>query len=248
MKVPAALVKALRDARSVVVLTGAGISAESGIPTFRDALTGLWAKFNPAELATPEAFVRDPETVTRWYDERRQKCAGAKPNAGHLALARLQQQFAVGGRRFTLITQNVDRLHQSAGSTNVIELHGTLWVWRCTRCGEEREDREAFREFPSKCRCGGTRRPGVVWFGEELPPHAIAAAESAAEHCDLFFSIGTSAVVYPAAGLAHTARRHEAQLAEVNAQPTDLTPLVDWSVIAPAGQALPQLVAEAFGI
>ncbi|HUJ08858.1 MAG TPA: NAD-dependent deacylase [Verrucomicrobiae bacterium] len=248
MKLPSALVSVLREAHSVVALTGAGISAESGIPTFRDALTGLWAKFDPADLATPEAFARDPATVTRWYDERRQKCAGAKPNAGHLALAALQREFLQRGRRFTLITQNVDRLHQAAGSRDVIELHGTLWVWRCTQCGEEREEREPFREYPPRCRCGGTRRPGVVWFGEELPAQAMASAEAAAEDCEVFLSIGTSAVVYPAAGLAHTARRGGAKVAEVNAQPTDLTPLVDWSILALAGQALPELVRRIFDV
>ena len=208
-------------------------------------MTGLWAKFNPAELATPEAFVRDPETVTRWYDERRQKCKAVKPNAGHLALARLQQALVERGHRFTLVTQNVDRLHQAAGSRDVIELHGTLWVWRCTSCSEEREDREPFREFPPRCRCGGVRRPAVVWFGEELPAQAIASAENAAEECDLFLSIGTSAVVYPAAGLARTARRRGSKLAEINAEPTELTPLVDWSILARAGDALPELVREA---
>jgi NAD-dependent deacetylase len=248
VKFPAALVSALRDAYSVVVLTGAGISAESGIPTFRDALTGLWAKFDPADLATPQAFARDPATVTRWYDERRQKCADAQPNAGHLALARLQRQLFEQGRCFTLITQNVDRLHQAAGSRDVIELHGTLWVWRCTSCGEEREDRAPFPEFPPKCQCGGTRRPGVVWFGEELPAQAMALAQAAAKDCDLFFSIGTSAVVYPAAGLAHEARKRGARLVEINAQATDLTPLVDWSILARAGAALPELVRQAFDV
>ena len=247
MELPSSLVSAVRDAQAVVVLTGAGISAESGIPTFRDALTGMWAKFNPDELATPEAFIRDPAMVSRWYDERRQKCAEAKPNAGHLALARLQKELVQREHRFTLITQNVDRLHQAAGSNDVIELHGTLWVWRCTHCGDEREDREPFQEFPPKCRCGGARRPGVVWFGEELPAKAMSLAEAAAGNCDLFFSIGTSAVVYPAAGLAHTARLKRAKLVEINAQPTDLTSLVDWPLLGKAGEILPELIRQTFG-
>jgi NAD-dependent deacetylase len=237
--IPNDLVAALRSARFVVALTGAGVSAESGIPTFRDALDGLWAKFRPEDLATPAAFERDPKTVTRWYDERRQRCAAAKPNAGHLALAAMQRRCA----RFSLITQNVDRLHQAAGSEDVVELHGTLWVWRCTRCGAEREERGAFNDYPPRCDCGGARRPAVVWFGEALPEPALARAYRDAENCDLFFSIGTSAVVYPAADLPRVARR----VVEINAQPTPLSPLADWVLTGRAGEVLPALVAQAFG-
>jgi NAD-dependent deacetylase len=236
--IPSDLTAVSLAARSVVVLTGAGISAESGIPTFRDAMEGLWARFRAEDLATPEAFERDPETVTRWYDWRRQKCAAAKPNPGHLALAAWQQQC----RNFLLVTQNVDRLHQAAGSHDVVELHGTLWVWRCTACGTEREERGAFNEFPPRCVCGGLRRPGVVWFGEALPEEALARAYRTAQSCDLFFSIGTSAVVYPAADLAHAARRHGARVVEINAEPTPLTPHADWSLIGRAGEILPLLV------
>jgi NAD-dependent deacetylase len=186
--IPEPLVNALHNSHAVVVLTGAGVSAESGIPTFRDAMEGLWAKYDPSQLATPEAFARDPETVTRWYDWRREKCAAAKPNPAHLALARLQQAVEKQHRRFTLITQNVDRLHQAAGSRDVIELHGTLWVWRCIRCGAEREEREApFKEFPPKCTCGGNRRPAIVWFGEALPEDVLKKSYTALESCDLFF-------------------------------------------------------------
>jgi len=241
--IPNELVDAVRTARSVCVLTGAGISAESGIPTFRDAMEGLWAKFRPEELATPEAFARDPETVTRWYDWRRQKCAAAKPNAGHLALAEMQRRYA----QFKLVTQNVDRLHQAAGSCGVIELHGTLWVWRCARCGAEREERDVFHEYPPMCTCGGNRRPAVVWFGEALPEDALGAAYDAARKCELFFSIGTSAVVYPAADLAHAARRSGARVVEINLQPTPLTPLADWSIAGRAGDVLPVLEERAFG-
>ena len=241
--IPDNLVAALQTARSVGALTGAGVSAESGIPTFRDAVEGLWAKFRAEDLATLEAFGRDPETVARWYDWRRQKCAAAKPNPGHLALVQLERRCA----RFSLITQNVDRLHQAAGSRNVVELHGTIWVWRCTACGEEHENREPFREFPPRCRCGGARRPGVVWFGEALPEDAIARAYRAAEACDLFLSIGTSAVVYPAADLAHAARRSGAKVAEINAQPTPLSAAADWSVLGKSGEVLPALVERAFG-
>ena len=146
------------------------------------------------ELATPQAFARDPALVSRWYDERRRKSADSEPNPGHLALTRLQEEFEAAGKRFTLITQNVDRLHQRVGSRDLLELHGTFWVWCCTSCGEEREEREIpFPEYPPRCRCGGLRRPGVVWFGETLPESVLTAAWQAAEHCGLFMSLGTAA-------------------------------------------------------
>ena len=242
------LVSALREARAVVVLTGAGVSAESGIPTFRDAMDGLWAKFDPYVLASPEGFARDPETVTRWYDWRREKCAAAKPNAAHLALVELESKFAARERAFTLLTQNVDRLHHAAGSRSIVELHGTIWVWRCTRCGAEREEREIpFKEHPPRCVCGGARRPSVVWFGEMLPEAAMRKAGDALEMCDLFFSIGTSAVVEPAASFIHTARRHGAKTVEINREPTPVTSVVDWSLIGKAGEILPEVVRMAFG-
>jgi NAD-dependent deacetylase len=229
-------------------LTGAGVSAESGIPTFRDAMDGLWAQYEATQLATPAAFLRDPELVTRWYDCRRQKCAAASPNPGHIALARMQSLLAQHDRRFTLITQNVDRLHQAAGSRDVIELHGTLWVWRCTKCGAEREERDVpFKEHPPKCACGGNRRPAVVWFDEPLPEDALHAAMCAAGDCDLFFSIGTSALVYPAADLSHVARQNRAKIVEINAAPTPLSPLADWSLLGKSGELLPALLARAFG-
>jgi len=247
--IPDALVDALREARATVALTGAGVSAESGIPTFRDAMEGLWAKYDPSQLATPEAFDRDPETVTRWYDRRREKCAAAKPNPAHLALARLEKHFVEQGRGFTLLTQNVDRLHQAADSHNVVELHGTLWVWRCTRCGVEREEREVpLKEYPPRCACGGARRPAVVWFGEMLPEQALKEAHDALESCDFFFSIGTSAVVEPAASFIHIARRHGAKTAEINRDPTPVSRAVDWSLLGKAGEILPELVERAFGI
>lgn len=240
---------ALRQARAVVVLTGAGVSAESGIPTFRDAMEGLWSRFDPHELASPEGFAADPETVTRWYDWRREKCATAKPNAAHLALARLEDHLAAQKHAFTLLTQNVDRLHQAAGSHNVVELHGTIWVWRCTRCGIEHEERGGpFREYPPRCGCGGARRPAVVWFGEMLPEDAMQQAYDALAACDLFFSIGTSAVVEPAASFVHTARRHGAKTVEINRDPTPITPVADWSLPGKAGEILPELVNQTFGI
>ncbi len=240
---------ALREARAVVVLTGAGVSAESGIPTFRDAMEGLWAKYNPSQLATPEAFDRDRETVTRWYDWRREKCATAKPNPAHLALARLEEHLATQKRGFTLLTQNVDRLHQAAGSRNVAELHGTLWVWRCTRCGIEREERAVpFQEYPPRCACGGTRRPAVVWFGEMLPEQALKQAHDALATCDFFFSVGTSAVVEPAANFIYSARHSGAKTVEINRDATPISRVVDWSLLGKAGEVLPELVRRAFGI
>lgn len=230
------------------MITGAGVSAESGIPTFRDAQEGLWAKYDPMRLATPEAFENDPQTVTRWYDWRREKCAAARPNSGHYALVRLEQHMNRSGRQFTLVTQNVDRLHQAAGSRNVIELHGTLWVWRCVRCRAEREDREVpFCEYPPRCECGGYRRPGVVWFGEALPAGALEEASRAARECDLLLSMGTSAVVYPAAGLAYTAHRRGAKIGEINAQATPLSSLADWFIEGRSGEILPIIVDRAFG-
>lgn len=244
--IPDDLIEALRNTDHLAVLTGAGVSAESGIPTFRDAMEGLWAKYDANQLATPEAFAANPELVSRWYDWRRQKCAAAKPNPGHLALARFQSWMEQRKRQFNLITQNVDRLHQAAGSYDVIELHGTLWVWRCTLCGRESEEREVpFNEYPPKCLCGGNRRPAVVWFGESLPEDAFEKAHRNATDCDLFFSVGTSAVVYPAADLAHAARRSGAKTVEINAQPTPLTQVVDWFIRGKSGEILPLLAQAA---
>jgi NAD-dependent deacetylase len=238
------LVELLGSAEHIAVLTGAGISAESGVPTFRDALTGLWAKFDPAQLATPEAFARDPEPVSRWYDERRLNVAQCSANPGHSALAELQRRTTGRGGRFTLVTQNVDRLHQSAGSTGVVELHGTLWVWRCVDCGDEAEERgPAFGVYPPRCACGGRKRPGVVWFGEKLPADALLKAQRVAGSCDLFLSLGTSSVVYPAAGLIDLALSNGARLLEVNPQETPYSRRADWSIRGKSGEVLPQLLA-----
>jgi NAD-dependent deacetylase len=242
------LLKSLRNPQSIAVLTGAGVSAESGIPTFRDALSGYWAKFDPEELATPTAFARDPAMVSRWYDERRCAVAKCKPNAGHAALASLQSWMARDGRVFTLITQNVDRLHQAAGSTGVIELHGSLWIWRCEDCGNENEELgPAFREYPILCTCGGKRRPGVVWFGEALPADALTAAQRAAGNCELFISVGTSSLVYPAAGLIDVALGGGGRLLEVNPQPTPYSSRATWSLRGTSAQMLPALIYAAFG-
>ena len=241
---PATLVARLRAARALAVLTGAGVSAESGVPTFRDAQTGLWAKFDPRELATPSAFARRPRFVWDWYAQRREKVAAAKPNAGHYALAAIESRVA----RFTLITQNVDGLHQAAGSRSVVELHGNIRRVRCSRgCGVVAEWRETRADEPPRCAtCGAFLRPDVVWFEEWLPEDALAAAEEASRACDVLLVAGTSAEVYPAAGLPLTAQRAGAIVVEVNPQPTALSPDVDHVLRGPAGVMLPALVEAAW--
>jgi NAD-dependent deacetylase len=237
------LIDELSQARRVFVLTGAGVSAESGVPTFRDAMSGLWAKFDPAQLATPEAFEADPALVTRWYDDRRCQLARCRPNPGHVALAELERRITARGGEFLLATQNVDRLHQAAGSTSVVELHGTLWIWRCNACGAEAEERgPAFESYPPKCICGGLRRPGVVWFGEALPEPALSSAQQAARRCDVMLSLGTSGVVYPAAGLVDLALASGARVLEINPEPTPVSADVTWSLRGKTGSVLPQLM------
>jgi NAD-dependent deacetylase len=229
----------LRSASSVVALTGAGISAESGIPTFRGA-GGLWRQFRPEELATPEAFVRDPKLVWEWYSWRRSLIASAQPNAGHYALAELESRVP----RFTLITQNVDGLDDRCGVRNVLKLHGDIWMVRCVSCGGNgRDERLQFRELPPRCDCGGLLRPGVVWFGEALPADAWAAAERAAVEAAVMLVVGTSAVVYPAAALVPLARSAGARVIEINPEVTPISGTVDSSLRGNAAEILPQLVA-----
>jgi NAD-dependent deacetylase len=236
-------VQQLRAAQRVSALTGAGISAESGVPTFRDAQTGLWARFDPTELASPEAFARDPRLVWEWYAWRRDLVAGARPNPGHFALAELERR--VPG--FTLITQNVDNLHQAAGSRHLIELHGNVQRTKCSREGVLIDEWVDTGEVPPRCPiCGAPLRPDVVWFGESLPAAALFAAATAAREAELFFSIGTSALVQPAASLPLEALRHGALLVEINPDETPLTPAATYALRGPAGQILPALVAAAF--
>ncbi len=230
----------LRDARAVAVLTGAGISAESGVPTFRGP-EGLWKQFRPEELATPEAFARDPLLVWEWYDWRRQRIAAVTPNAGHLALAALEKVK----EDFALITQNVDGLHDAAGSRNVLKVHGDIWRLRCTRCRREWTCRDApLASLPPRCDCGGLARPGVVWFGESLPPDVWAKAEEAAALCEVLLVAGTSAVVFPAAGLVPLAKRAGARVIEINREQTPVSAACDASLRGPAGEILPALIAE----
>ena len=236
MDFPSSLIQSLRAAQRIVALTGAGISAESGLATFRDAQTGLWSKFKPEELATADAFRRNPKLVSEWYAWRRGQALKAEPNAGHRALAEMEKHAP----EFLLVTQNVDGLHARAGSKRLLELHGNIHRFRCfeNTCATDQFDIEHGR-----CRsCGGNLRPDVVWFGEMLPVAAIEAATNAAEMCDVFFSIGTSSVVYPAADLWRRAKDCAAIVVEINRDPTPLSPLADYSFLGKAGQILPELV------
>ena len=226
------LVQALRDARHICVLTGAGISAESGVPTFRDAQDGLWAQYDPLKLATPEGFEEDPSLVWQWYRWRRKLVAEAEPNPGHRALARLAELVP----RFTLVTQNVDGLHQRAGNTGVIEFHGNLFDDRCF------VEAAATADVPVCPQCGANLRPGVVWFGEAIPEDALDRSFAAAADCDVFLSVGTSSLVYPAAGLGDIAQERGAVVAEINPQPTQRAQAYGFSINAKAGAALPKLV------
>ncbi len=233
-----ALAERVRSASRVVAFTGAGISAESGLGTFRGA-DGLWEKFRPEDLATPEAFERQPAMVWRWYAERHRSMAAARPNPGHLALASWADLFP----SFTLVTQNIDHLHQRGGARDVLELHGSLFRARCSRCGTRIAFADALARpgEPPPCVCGGALRPDVVWFGEMLPDEALAAATRAARRAEIFVSVGTSATVYPAAGLIELAHDSGAAVIEVNPEPTPLSWLGALKLREPAAVALPAL-------
>jgi len=227
-------------AARVAALTGAGISAESGIPTFRGQ-GGLWRNYRAEDLATPQAFARDPKTVWEWYDWRRGLIAKAKPNLGHYALAQLEQRLA---DRFALITQNVDGLHNRAGSQRVLKLHGDIWWTMCTACRNVQSDfRVPLPELPPRCAsCGGMLRPGVVWFGEPLPGATWEQAEEAVRRCQLLIVAGTSSVVYPAASLAPLAKSHGARVIEINTEETPLSGAADLCLRGPSGEILPQII------
>jgi NAD-dependent deacetylase len=229
--------KLLKSAAKVAVLTGAGVSAESGIPTFRSN-GGFWQQYRFEDLATPQAFARDPKFVWTWYEERRRAIAQAKPNPGHYALAELERQKPV----FTLITQNVDGLHDLAGSKNIIRLHGDIWTIRCVDCGAERVERRELNDLPPRCDgrggCGGMLRPGVVWFGEMLPEDAIDRATAAVEASDVLIVAGTSAQVYPAAGLIPLAKA----VIEINPEETEYSAEVTYSIRGTSAEVLPRLL------
>jgi NAD-dependent deacetylase len=230
----------LRDARSVVVLTGSGISRDSGMPTFREAQAGLWARYRPEDLATPEAFARQPALVWRWYAWRRELSARAEPNAGHRAIARLQRLAA----QCTLVTQNVDGLHQRSGSRDVVELHGSIARIRCSGCSDTPDPLPA-GEPPCCVRCGCHLRPDVIWFGEALPEAALRRAAAAAAACDLLLSVGTSGVVWPAAGIVDVAAGAGAAVVIVNPD-ADACPPGALHLAGGASELLPRLVGAAF--
>ncbi len=237
--------EALARARSAAALTGAGVSAESGVPTFRGA-GGLWEGRRPEELASPDAFAADPELVWRFYDWRRTRLAAARPNPGHRALASIEAAI----REFTLVTQNVDGLHREAGSRRVVELHGDIWRVRCPQgCVDEIDRRAPLpRPLPPRCpRCGDPLRPGVVWFGEALPAAALTEAERAARTAEVFLVVGTSGVVEPAASLARIAAGHGALVVEINPEVTALTDIAAVSLRAAAGSALPAIAERVAG-
>lgn len=243
MELPAGLIEMLQSARKIIVLTGAGMSAESGVPTFRDAQSGLWSKFRPEELATPEAFRDHPQTVWDWYAERRANIGRVRPHAGHFALAEMERHFD----DLLVATQNVDGLHQQAGSTRVIELHGNIMRSICNRTGRPIEESwivsNPGRPPRSPHHPNGFARPAVVWFGELLPSGAMERATSAALDCDVCFSIGTSSLVQPAASLPFVALRSGAAVIEINPSPTALSELADFSLQATAATALAAISA-----
>jgi len=233
-----ALKQALRNSERVAVLTGAGVSAESGIPTFRGD-DGIWKDYQATDLATPEAFARDPELVWEFYNWRRRLISHKACNPAHLALAELERLIP----GVTLITQNVDGLHHLAGSRNLLEIHGNIWRVRCTRCGKEILDRAPnMGHLPTCDACGGLLRPGVVWFGESLDPDILQQAVAASQRCQVMLVVGTSSVVQPAASLAYTAKSGGAVLAEVNLERTPNSDLMDMVLLGKAGAIVPRLV------
>jgi len=228
----------LAAATSLAVLTGAGISAESGVPTFRGA-GGLWKDYKPEELANAEAFAKNPKLVWEWYNHRREIISKVLPNPGHKALVEFEKRKP----RFTLITQNVDGLHDRAGSGKILKLHGDIWRMKCTACGANWPDRRApLPKLPPHCQCGGLARPNVVWFGEPLADGMMKEAEHAVTSAQVFLVIGTSAVVLPAAGLVPHARKAGAKVIEINTEETAATGMVDCILRGPAGDLLPRML------
>jgi NAD-dependent deacetylase len=271
MKIPTELTRYLQKSTRIAVLTGAGISAESGLQTFREAQDGLWSQYRPEDLATPDAFARDPKLVWDWYTMRREKVIAANPNPGHDALVDMESYLP----DFTLITQNVDGYHKMAGNKNILELHGNIQQVRCSNgCGVIPEEEWKQRPTPSsresftaetisktaqqtasqkdggvpRCpKCNAYLRPDVVWFGESLPLDTLHAAVEASTHCQVFFSVGTSGLVQPAATLPLSAKKFGAVFVEINLDPTPLSPHADFALHGKSGEILPQLVKEVWG-
>ena len=241
---PPELVTLLLRTSKLAALTGAGISQESGLRTFRDAQAGLWSQYKPEELASPEAFARDPKLIWDWYAWRREAIKAVRPNPGHYALVEIEKRVS----QFTLITQNVDGLHRMAGSMNLLELHGNIQRVRCAECYTFAEIWDDDMVSVPRCEvCGGLLRPDVVWFGESLPRNQLEGAIEAARSCEVFLSIGTSGIVQPAASLAYAARNRGAIVIEINAEPTPLTPKANYFLQGKSGEILPELVKAVWG-
>jgi NAD-dependent deacetylase len=237
MEIPKEILEIMRNVKNVAVLTGAGISAESGIITFRGK-DGIWDKFNPDEVATPEAFERDPLKVWDFHNDLRQEIAANKPNPAHYALAEMEKHF----ENFVLITQNIDQYHQDAGSKNVIELHGNAWRVRCLKESTISSNYDVpIKKLPPYCSCGSMLRPDVVWFNEQLSPDNLERAFTAANECQLMLVIGTSAYVQPAASLPHNAYQNGAVILEFNLEPTAHSGIATYSFFGKAGDTLPEL-------
>jgi NAD-dependent deacetylase len=244
MVFPTNLMALLRSSPNVTVLTGAGVSQESGLRTFRDPMDGFWKQYHPENLATPEAFEQNPELVWEFYSVRRLAANEVQPNAGHHALSEMETHVP----SFVLVTQNVDGLHQRAGSKRVIELHGNISRIKCSRtCGVVAEWKEVQGMIPTCPACGAKLRPDVVWFGEILPADELAAAIKAAKLCKVFFAVGTSGLVHPAAALPMMAKQCGAVIVEINVEETALTPTVDYFLQGKSGEILPGLVKAVWG-
>lgn len=235
-ELPERIAKRLRAAKSASVLTGAGVSAESGVPTFRGA-EGVWSKYDWRVLATREGFRKDPRLVWEWYQLRQVEIAKAGPNPAHRIIAEMERHF----EPFAVLTQNIDGLHARAGSKRIVELHGNIWRMRCERDGTVITLDSPVKEMPPLCHCGGILRPDVVWFGERLPEAAVDESSEVARTSDVMFVVGTSAVVYPAAALPIIAKNSGGMVVEVNTEPTEVSTYADLSIIGRAGEVMPVL-------
>jgi NAD-dependent deacetylase len=239
LEIPSDLIEHLIVARSVVFFSGAGISAEGGIPTFRGK-DGIWNKLRPEELANFNAFMQNPQLVWEWYNYRKSIVHQSKPNPGHLAIVEFEKYF----EQVVVVTQNVDNLHRRAGSQIVYELHGNIERNFCIKCKRKYNEELDFKDGIPKCTCGGLIRPDVVWFGEFLPADQFQLSEQAARNCDVFFIVGTSAIVYPAASLVHVAKNNGAFLVEVNIEETEASSIADVSLLGESGKILPQIIEQ----
>lgn len=238
-QIPKELISRMKNVRRVVISTGAGVSAESGVPTFRGD-GGIWEKMSAQELASVDGFLKNPDLVWEWYQHRREIRNQVKPNRGHDAIAKLEKMYDY----FTLITQNIDGLHFQAGSQNILELHGNISRNKCLDCQANYEPEISIEEGLPRCDCGGMIRPDVVWFGEMLPEEVLEKAFADSEACELFFSVGTSAIVQPAASLPMVASRTGAYVVEINIEETPLTTSVDLFLRGKSGELLPQILDE----